>query len=687
MARRRPAVPCRAAATGTQRAAAAAAFSALVAASSRESAFAVAKGPRRAFLAAAAAAAAPGAASAEDFAGWEGKLRAVATAGLALAKAAEAKGVRGSGHCAAIEEDSSQASEGKLTGKQPDPLSADQPVAGKSSVLLPIQSSSSSSGARKSWSLASSAAVIDVETEVSAFRASVAESSPGTSSRQRGRKRSAASCLAEDKETATSGGASSSSVPALEPYQPPRPLQRQVAAEEPEPSPGEHFSSPASHHKERWFLALGSKIVGVQHYDGVVSDRENVVLRRQPTNPYDRNAIQVLNMRSEQIGHVPREMAAALAPVMDRLSAAQGGEGQELRVEGSIPRGSGNVFSIPMRLQVFAQDPSGRLAPQLRDLGERLRRTYCAAARGSVEVVSSPQEDGTPEPCLKKDYFVVADMTPEMWRSIAGGKALKAPKPTGPSMGDIIERELEGIFRDPRGYEAAPEASQPRELITGLYPHQLSLGEPRAFRFNDYKASRFKSQVPSAGPSRTAPRKALHWMLQQERILTVEEKLAEASCQERHISIPIVVASENEGTSAASSATRGRTKAARSAAAPLQQVFFWTKDGSLCVGIPETAQWIRTLHVSVLGCRTCGHKTEVSPSGMIVYKNLATNSAFKKPPRLPRGGILADDMGLGKTITTIALILASPQRESRATAGKLPGRGRHCRSDLGVSEN
>ena len=31
--------------------------------------------------------------------------------------------------------------------------------------------------------------------------------------------------------------------------------------------------------------------------------------------------------------------------------------------------------------------------------------------------------------------------------------------------------------------------------------------------------------------------------------------------------------------------------------------------------------------------------------------------AFKQPPLLPRGGILADDMGLGKTITTIALLL------------------------------
>lgn len=34
---------------------------------------------------------------------------------------------------------------------------------------------------------------------------------------------------------------------------------------------------------------------------------------------------------------------------------------------------------------------------------------------------------------------------------------------------------------------------------------------------------------------------------------------------------------------------------------------------------------------------------------------IATHQAFKHPPLLPRGGILADDMGLGKTITTIAL--------------------------------
>ena len=39
-------------------------------------------------------------------------------------------------------------------------------------------------------------------------------------------------------------------------------------------------------------------------------------------------------MRGDQLGHVPRECAAALASVMDQHG--------ELRVEGNIPRGSGH---------------------------------------------------------------------------------------------------------------------------------------------------------------------------------------------------------------------------------------------------------------------------------------------------------------------------------------------------------
>jgi len=293
--------------------------------------------------------------------------------------------------------------------------------------------------------------------------------------------------------------------------------------------------------EERWFLALGSKIVGVQHYDGVVSDREEVVLRRQPTNMYDRNAIQVLNIRGQQIGHVPREMASLLAPVMDRFS-----DGTELRVEGHIPRGSGNVYSIPVRLQIYGQNnpetasPSVSAAPaMLQRLGQQLQRTYCTAARGAVEVVTAPDPMGTP----------VQEITPEMWRQINGGKGAKKASKLGPTMHDVINRELEEIFRQPGGYEGSPMAQQPESLKTDLYPHQL---------------------------------KALHWMIQQERPLTVADKLAEATAPKDHEKTIKPKRGRQTGT--------GPTTTKADAA----QVFFWIKDVS---------------------------------KGQVIYKNLATNSA------------------------------------------------------------
>lgn len=340
---------------------------------------------------------------------------------------------------------------------------------------------------------------------------------------------------------------------------------------------------------ERWFLGMGTKIVGVQHYDGLVSDRENVMLRRQPSNMYDRNAIQVLNMRNEQIGHIPREMAAQLAPLMDALGRRGRHLNEELRIEGHIPRGSGNVFSIPVRLQVFGRDPEGTLAPRIQKLGDRLQRTHCAAARGSVEVCRAPDDAGTP----------VDSMDDQMWRQLMGGQMPKRVAPQGPSMGEIMERELENIYRGGASYESAPEAAQPTALRTPLYPHQL---------------------------------KALHWMQMQERSLTVAEALAERL---------------TEGTDAASAEVPSTGKRGRSgrpqAARPSQpQAFFWTR--------------------------------EQPHHGGYVYKNLATNAAFREPPRLPRGGILADDMGLGKSITTLALLLSEMERSAPVAKSAAAGR-------------
>lgn len=42
-----------------------------------------------------------------------------------------------------------------------------------------------------------------------------------------------------------------------------------------------------------------------------------VGLVRQPQNPYDPNAVMVANIYGNQVGHIKRELAAAMAYVMD----------------------------------------------------------------------------------------------------------------------------------------------------------------------------------------------------------------------------------------------------------------------------------------------------------------------------------------------------------------------------------
>lgn len=66
------------------------------------------------------------------------------------------------------------------------------------------------------------------------------------------------------------------------------------------------------------------KVVGVQ-YEGrleVVAKlkmEEQVLLRREPTNPYDYNAIRIERLTGEQIGYVKRTEAAHLAMLFDDI--------------------------------------------------------------------------------------------------------------------------------------------------------------------------------------------------------------------------------------------------------------------------------------------------------------------------------------------------------------------------------
>ena len=68
--------------------------------------------------------------------------------------------------------------------------------------------------------------------------------------------------------------------------------------------------------------AIDDKIVGIRYYNGLATAGEQVMIKREPGNPYDKNAIRIDNVQGAQIGHIPKNLAAKLAPYLVSTSRA-----------------------------------------------------------------------------------------------------------------------------------------------------------------------------------------------------------------------------------------------------------------------------------------------------------------------------------------------------------------------------
>ncbi|KAM9354767.1 helicase-like transcription factor isoform 2-T2 [Pholidichthys leucotaenia] len=92
---------------------------------------------------------------------------------------------------------------------------------------------------------------------------------------------------------------------------------------------------------------LKGTVVGLRYYTGVVNQGEMVGLVREPQNPYDCNAVMVTNIYGNQVGHIKKELAAAMAHIMDNNLA---------KVEGVVYRGTKNTFTMPVMLSFWAKE-------------------------------------------------------------------------------------------------------------------------------------------------------------------------------------------------------------------------------------------------------------------------------------------------------------------------------------------
>lgn len=97
---------------------------------------------------------------------------------------------------------------------------------------------------------------------------------------------------------------------------------------------------------------LNTKIVGCRFYNGRATVGEYVIIRREPSNQYDRNAIRIDNVMREQIGHIGRNVAAKLAPFMDS---------GELKVEGTLT-GEKGFYDCPIGLKLFGTNEEAGMA-------------------------------------------------------------------------------------------------------------------------------------------------------------------------------------------------------------------------------------------------------------------------------------------------------------------------------------
>ncbi|KAJ2713469.1 hypothetical protein H4R19_002239 [Coemansia spiralis] len=95
--------------------------------------------------------------------------------------------------------------------------------------------------------------------------------------------------------------------------------------------------------------SFSALIVGRRYYAARASVGEAVELTRQRQNPHDDNAIAVHTLDGGQLGHLPRWLAAVLAPCMDAIGCTLSG----------IVAGTGNDFVTPATISIYAPAGAG----------------------------------------------------------------------------------------------------------------------------------------------------------------------------------------------------------------------------------------------------------------------------------------------------------------------------------------
>ncbi|KAI9374923.1 SNF2 family N-terminal domain-containing protein [Aspergillus egyptiacus] len=218
---------------------------------------------------------------------------------------------------------------------------------------------------------------------------------------------------------------------------------------------------------------LKTKIVGVRYYRGQATIGEHVVLKREPHNQYDRNAIRVDNVMGVQVGHIPRNMAAKLASYMDN---------RLLDIEG-ILIGVIGAYDCPIVLKLYGpSDPVKREALKAKMESDKLPLSQLKATEREEKKREKEREKAMKEAAKKARTGQLLDVANKMgYSSLAqplGDEVLGQE-----SLDEIINqsstfnpREIgqvaESFGLKESDLENMPMADNPPTLATTLLPYQ-----------------------------------------------------------------------------------------------------------------------------------------------------------------------------------------------------------------------
>ncbi|KAK0621623.1 SNF2 family N-terminal domain-containing protein [Bombardia bombarda] len=202
--------------------------------------------------------------------------------------------------------------------------------------------------------------------------------------------------------------------------------------------------------------SLDGKIVGVRYYSGVATVGELVICHREPSNQYDPNAIRVDNVFGDQIGHIPRTVAAKLAPYIDR---------NDIAIE-AILTGRKEFYDCPIRIDIYGtSNPIDRANLEERLKNDRLvKATQLKQTRKENDLVRKTMglKSGRGTSGFPSGAPGEPEMSLEQLTQLSQAVNLRAS-------GDVANT----IAMDEDQLALMPAAEQPEALRAKLLPYQL----------------------------------------------------------------------------------------------------------------------------------------------------------------------------------------------------------------------